>query len=412
VDVVRQRKNSGRARKMALAGAGLAMLVAVLFTLRSPAASASAVDRAGVWTERVRRGDLLRQVPAQGALVPESVQWLSAGVAARVAKIALKPGAQVEPDSVVLTLENTELELAALEAERAEASARTKLVELEVRADGDARAQASLLVGLNADRVDAERHARTAAKLAPEGLVSESERLDLLAKEKSILARVTTEEARREAVVRGHGRAIDAARAELTRISEIAAFRRHQLAELEVRAKVRGVVQDIPLENGQWVAIGTLLAKVAEPGKLKARVKVSEAYVRDLQNGLTMRFENPACGGKIVRIDPAVVGGSVNVEVALDALPAAARPDQRVSGFIEIEKLTNVLYVPRPAGLRDSEPGSVYRLESDRSHATRTPIVLGRGSARDVEVVSGVGEGDEIVVSDVATWDAARVRLK
>jgi HlyD family secretion protein len=411
VDVVRQKKSRARP-KVVFAAVGVALIAALLFLLRTPTASASAVDRANVWTERVCRGELLRQVPAQGALVPESVQWLSAGVAARVAKIALKPGAEVEPDTVVLTLENTELELAALEAERAEASARTKLVELEVRADGDARAQASLLVGLHADRVDAERHAKTAAKLAPEGLVSENERLDLLAKEKSILARVTTEEARREAVVRGHGRAIEAARAELTRISEIASFRRHQLADLEVRAKVRGVVQDIPLENGQWVAIGTLLAKVAQPGKLKARVKVAEAYVRDLQNGLTVRFENPACTGKIARIDPAVVAGSVNVEVAIDTLPAAARPDQRVTGFVEIEKLTDVLYVPRPAGLRDGEPGSVYRLEADRSHAARTPILLGRGSARDVEIVSGLAEGDEIVVSDVATWDAARVRLK
>ena len=218
-------------------------------------------------------------------------------------------------------------------------------------------------------------------------------------------------------LVSGRARQLEAQRTELASIREIAAFRKKQLEALTIRAGVRGIVQDVPLENGQWVAIGTVLAKVAEPGQLKAEVRVSEAYVRDLQPGLGVRFEAvgsaPSTAGKIVRIDPAVVAGSVKLEVRLEGTPDGLRADQRVSGYVEIERIENVLHVARPAGLRDGATGGVFRLEPDGVHAVRVNVQLGRGSAREVEITAGLREGDSVVVSDVSAWDSvARVRLK
>ena len=202
----------------------------------------------------------------------------------------------------------------------------------------------------------------------------------------------------------------------MERLREIAKFRRSQLAALEVRAGIRGIVQDIPLENGQWVALGTVLAKVAEPERLKAEVKVAEGSVKDVHRGLGVRFE--AAGGdfrgKVERVDPAVVAGAVRVVVTLDEpLPNGARADQTVSAYVEIEKLESVLFVARPAGVQDGTAAGIFRLDADHVHASRVTARLGRGSAREVEVLGGLQEGDEIVVSDISTWDGtARIRLK
>jgi HlyD family secretion protein len=419
VDIARTPEKSGRrrARRLAFSGAlGLLILaIVVSFWRTSSAAPSATVDGKAIWTERVKRGDLMRQVPVQGTLVPEHVQWLSAGTAARVARIAVRPGAQVEPETVVVVLENTELELAALEASRQAASAESKLIELDVRGRIDEKSHASSLASLRVELRDADRHAANANRLAPEGLLSENERRDAVERLSGLGERFRSEEARGQVLASGRERQLAAQQAEIARMREIAEVRHRQVAALEVRAGIRGVVQEVPLENGQWVAIGTLLAKVAEPGRLKAELKVGETYAKDVLKGMAVRFEGsgPVSSGHVVRVDPAVVAGSVRVEVKLDELPDGARVEQRVSGYVEIEKLENVLFVPRPAGALDGKRAGVFRLDPDRQHASRVIVELGRGSAREVEVVLGLSAGDEIVVSDVSTWESSsRVRLK
>jgi multidrug efflux pump subunit AcrA (membrane-fusion protein) len=381
-----------------------------------PAAASTTVDRSTLWTEAVRRGALVRQVPAQGTLVPERVQWLSAATAARVARIVVRPGAEVEPDTVVLVLENAEMELAALEAERQAAAAESALITLDVKTGVDEKAQESALAGLRADLRDARRHAEMADRLAPEGLVSDVDHRDADSKVAGIVERMRAEEARQGVVVAGRARQLGAQRAELARLRQIATFRRTQLAALEVRAGIHGVVEDVPLENGQWVAIGTVLAKVAEPDRLKAEVRVAEGDAKDLHRGLGVRFDVPAGGlrGTVERVNPTVIAGSVKVEVTLGGpLPPGARADQTVSGYVEIEKLEDVVFVARPAGAQDGATLSVFRLEPDHVHASRVTVRLGRGSARDVEILGGLGVGDEIVVSDTSSWEASgRLRLQ
>lgn len=416
MDIVRELPRTRiRWRKPAFALGALAVAATAFVMWRSPASAAPAFERRSVWTEKVTRGELVRQVPVQGALVPEHVQWLSAETAARVAKILVRPGETVEPDTVVLVLQNTDLELAAIQAAQQAASAESKLIELDVRMGADETQQAASLATMRADLRDADRHADNANRLAPQGLLSENERTDAAEKVIGIEDRLGSELTRHRLLSSGRSRQLNAQRSEIASIKEIAAFRQKQLAALEVRAGVHGVVQDIPLENGQWVAIGTLLAKIAEPGKLKAELKVAESYAKDLTLGLPVAFEGPGpvCRGTITRIDPAVVAGTVKVQVHLDAMPANARVDERVSGFVEVERLPDVLHVARPAGALDGSAASLFRVDADGTHASRTDVRLGRSSLREIEVVSGLREGDELVVSDVSSWDgAARVRLK
>jgi multidrug efflux pump subunit AcrA (membrane-fusion protein) len=418
VDIARRRPFRWSLRGGAIAGAiGVIAIVAIAtFFVRSTKAAARSVEKTSVWIERVRRGDLLRQVPVQGTLVPERVQWLSSASAARVSRIAVRPGAQVEADAIVVVLENAELELAALEAERQAASAEAALIQLDVRTAGEEQVQNSAVLGLRAELRTAQNHAIAAERLAPEGLMSTLDHHDALSKAEDLGVRVEAEEARRHGIVRGRTRQLAAQHAEIARLKEIAAFRRRQLAALEIHAGVRGVVQDIPLENGQWVAIGTTLAKIAEPDHLKAEVKVAEAYAKDIYRGLSVRFESPGAThrGHIDRIDPAVVAGNVRLTVTLDdGLPPGARVDQTVSGYVEIEKLDNVLFVARPAGAQDGATTRLFRIDADRVHASRVTARLGRGSAREIEITSGLVEGDEVIVSDVSTWETTdRIRLK
>ncbi len=415
MDLARQGPRKRR-RAVVLGALGAAGVALALTFWRAPLAAAPAIDKSSIWIERVRRGDLLRQVPVQGTLVPERVQWLSAAQAAHVAEILLRPGAQVEPDSVVVVLENVELELAALEAERQAASAASALIQLDVRTEAEEKAELALLGGLRAELESAERHAASAEQLARQALISDAEHKDSLSTKAGLAARVGAAEQRHHVLLSGRHRQLEAQRAELLHLREIANFRRRQLAGLEVRAGIRGVVQEVPLERGQWVAIGALLAKIAEPGHLKADVKVAEANARDVYRGMPVRFDSPAGNfrGHVERVDPAVVAGSVRLEVLLDeALPSGARTDQAVFGYVELEQLKDVLYVARPAGVQEGAPAGLYRLDPDHTHATRITAQLGRGSAKEVEIKTGLSEGEEIVVSDVSSFEMApRIQLK
>lgn len=379
-------------------------------------AGVPAVERASVWTAIVRRGTLTREVPLQGTLVPESVQWLSAGSAARVARIAVRPGARVEPDTVVVVLENAELELASLEAERQAASVAAAMIELDVRASAERSRQEATIAGLTAEGDDASLRARSAVELASAGVMSELDQRSAESKAKGLSDRLAAEHIRRSELDQGKRRQLAAQRDELLRLQKIAQFRRGQLEALQVRAGIAGVIQEIPLESGMWVTAGSVLARVARPDALKARGKVAEGNAQELRSGLVVRFALPtgALRGRVESVDPVVSRGSVEIEVKLDdALPAGARVDQAVTGYVELERLDDVVFVQRPAGVRDAAIGTVFRLDADRRLARRRSARFGRGSVAFVELLDGLSPGDEIIVSDVSGWEASeRVALE
>jgi HlyD family secretion protein len=411
VDTIRATTPKSRLRAWWVALSAIALLALGIGFWRATLRAERTVERAQIWTERVHRGDLLRQVPVQGTLVPEHVQWLSAAQAARVAQIMVRPGAPVEADTVVLLLENSELELAALEAERQAATASTLLVQVDVRTQVEQKLQESTLLGLRTEWREADLRTSVATRLAPEGLISGIDYKDLQNRAAGLSERVASEESRQQVLRAGRTRQLSAQQAEIVRLQEIARFRRKQLAALEIHAGIHGMIQDIPLEQGQWVAIGTLLAKVAEPGRLKAEVRVAEGNAKDVHKGLGVRFEASSGNirGHIERVDPAVVAGSVRLTIALDdgPLPSGARADQSVTGFVEIEKLQNTLFVARPAGAQEGAHAQAYVLHSDRNRAARIAVQFGRGSAREIEILSGASDGDELIISDTSTWEAA-----
>jgi multidrug efflux pump subunit AcrA (membrane-fusion protein) len=417
MDVVRQVRGSRRRVvwvSLAAAGIFLGLFLGAVHGARG--ADLPRVARASVWTEHVRRGDLVRQVPVHGTLVPERVRWLSAVTQARVARIAVRPGAPVDCDTVVIVLENAELELAQLEAERQASSAAASLVALDTRTAAEQKQQQANLAALEAEREDAERRARAAQELAAAGLLSELERGSHQTKARGLVERIAAEKARSDVLDRGRRKQLAAQREELGRLRDIAAFRRSQLAALEVRAGVRGVAQEIPLENGMWVPTGQVLAKIAETNALRAKVMVAEGNAGSVQPGLTVRFEDAFAGlrGRVERVHPAVSGGSVELDVALDdQLPLGARPDQAVTGYVEFERAQKVVVVARPANVRDGATAAVFRLDADGRHATRKGVRFGTGSLREIAVVEGLSPGDEIVISDTSAWnDSARVRLE
>jgi len=416
VDVARSARPKSRKALIAAVLGTVVLLGGLAVSWRSSAsAGVPIVERNAVWTDRVRRADLLRQVLVQGTLVAERVQWLSAESAARIARIEVQPGELVESDTVVLVLENSELELAAHEAERQVASAQTTLIELDIRTGVEKKQQEASLIALRGQLRDARARAELAKKLAPNGLVSVVDYREAQNKAASLDRQVIAEAARLKILKTGRHRRLAALRREVSRLRDIAKFRRRQLAALEIRAGVRGVVQEIPLEHGQWVAVGTLLAKVAEPGRLKAEVKVAEAEAKDVRKGLPVRFEGPSGDfrGSVVRIDPKVIAGSVRLEIRLgDSLPKGLRADQSVTGYVEIERLENVLLVTRPTSAANGATLGLFRLEPDGVYASRVTARFGRGSAREIEVLGGLNEGDEIVVSDVSNWGSPRIRFR
>ncbi|HXI60422.1 MAG TPA: HlyD family efflux transporter periplasmic adaptor subunit [Polyangia bacterium] len=415
MDVPRLRPRRGPRRVLGYAAA-IVVLVAVTVTLRQLRPAAPAVDRATVWIDTVKRGPLVREVQSQGELVPEEIRWISAVAPARVEKILVRPGTTVRSDTVLLVLANADLELGALEAERQLASGLSGLVNLQATLDSQQLAQQSHLASLRSELGEARRRAAADDDLAQKGYLSELERGQSRDRASELAGRLEFEQKRLAALVRGDGAQIAAQREQVERQRSIARVRRREVDDLGVKAGVDGVLQQLPLQVGQSVAAGALLAKVARPDRLKAEIRVPEVQAKDvrLQLPVAVDTHSAVIAGRVIRIDPAVQGGYVKVDVGLTGpLPAGARPDLSVTATIELDRLDNVLFVGRPAFGQSNATVGLFKLEPDGETAVRTSVRLGRGSVKAMEVLSGLGEGDRVILSDMAQWSAAdRVRLR
>ena len=415
MDVPRARPR--RSRRRWLIGAGVAGVgIATTLLLGSLRSAAPQVDRSSVWIDTVRRGDLRREVQGQGTLVPERIRWVSAVCAARVEKIPLKAGVAVKRDSVLVELENPDMKLQALEAERQLATASSELINLQATQRNQRLGQESVIASLRSDLREARLRAAADLRLARKGFLSELEMSQSRAKADELSGRVAFERRRLLAMSEGMAAQLSARRAQVERLRSIAAFRRREVEALEVRAGVAGVLQDLPLQVGQWVTPGTLLAKVVRPDRLKAELRIAETRMKDVQIGQRASIDTHSgvVAGHVARIDPAAQAGTVKVDVALDGpLPRGARPDLGVEGTIELEHLTGVLFVGRPAFGEGDGQVTIFKLVEGGRHAERVRVQLGRSSAKTIEVVSGLREGDRVILSDLSQWDSVeRIRLK
>ncbi len=404
-------------RRAAFAGVGVLVIVAVSVALAQMKPAAPTVERATVWVDTVKRGSMVRQVRGLGTLVPEDTRWLPATTEGRVERIVLRPGAHVTADSVILVMTNPQVEQEAIKARLALQAAQANLENLRVQLQNELLTQQAAAATVSADYTQARLQAEVNEELAKEQLISELVRKqsqvraeELKTRNEIELQRLASARESIEARIRVQQAAVDQARA-------VAALYESRLAALQVRPGFAGVLQQVPVEVGQQVAPGQNLARVADPGRLKAELRIAETQAKDIEIGQPALIDtrNGIIEGRVSRKDPAAVNGTVTVDVALTgSLPRGAVPDLSVDGTIELERLENVLYVGRPAFGQELSTVGLFKLAGDESgEAQRTQVKLGVSSVNTIEVKEGLNVGDQVVLSDMSAWDAFdRVRLR
>lgn len=413
MDVPRARAKPRTRRIVIVVGA---IIVALLVTLavRYLANRAPTVSRSELWIGTVQRGPLTLEVRGTGTLVPTDFRWASAPVAARVEKVLVQAGAQVREDTILVELSNPEAELAALEADRDVAQAEAELARLAAQLDGTRLAQESTVAGLDADVAMAKRRSTMDDEMAKKGVIPSIESKESSDRAEQLASRKEFEAKRLAALRRGNSAQLEAQHAQVERLRALADYRRKQLEALHVRAGQVGTVQQIAVEAGQSVAVGAPLARVVVPDKLQARLRIPEASMEDVSPGLQAVIDtrNGLVKGEVVRIDPAAQNGSVTIDVRLtDALPKGVRVDQNVDGTIELARTGDVLHVARPAIGEAHATASVFKLVD--GEARRVTVKFGRAAMKDIEIASGLREGDQIVLSDMSRWDGHdRLRLE
>ena len=405
-------------RQIAFAMAGIIVVSLVSYVLARLEPAAPVVEAGTVWEDTVKRGPMVRDVRGLGTLVPEDIRWIPATTQGRVERIVLRPGTAVKPDSVILELSNPQLEQELRNAELQLQSADASLANLRVQVQNELLNQRASSATIEADYKRADMQVQMNEELAKDQLISQLQlkQSQLDAQQLAVRHKIAEEQLASRA---------DSARAQLAvqqaavdQAHAVVDLRRREHDELKVRAGIDGVLQVIPAEiaDGARVAPGANLARVANPSRLKAEIKVAETQARDIQIGQRAEIDtrHGFIQGQVVRIDPSVQNGTRTVDVSLDGeLPRGAVPDLSVDGKIILEKLDDVVYVGRPAFGADQAVVMLFKKDADGAGATRVQVKLGRTSVNTVEVVEGLSVGDKVILSDMSAWDAFdRVRLR
>ncbi|MEJ7599411.1 MAG: HlyD family efflux transporter periplasmic adaptor subunit [Kofleriaceae bacterium] len=413
MDVPRSRAKPRMRRAVLVVGTLLA-LVGITFGIRWFSQRAPTVQRSELWVATVQRGTLTMEVRGSGTLIPIDFRWASAPVAARVDKVLVQQGAQVQPETILVELSNPEAELAALEADRDVAQAEAELARLAATLDGTRLAQESAVTSLNSDVVMAERRKTIDTTMAEKGVISELESAESKDRAGQLAQRREFERKRLAALRRGNSAQLEAQRSQVERLHALATFRRKQLEALHVRAGQAGVVQQVAVEIGQTVPAGAPLAKVINPQRLQARLRIPESETTDVSIGLKAKIDTRAgtLDGEVIRIDPAAENGSVEIDVRIQGeLPKSARTDQNVDGVIVLARTSEVLHVSRPAIGEAHATSALFVLRGDE--ARRVTVKFGRAALKEIEIASGLRVGDQVVLSDMSKWDGHdRLRIE
>jgi HlyD family secretion protein len=414
MDIVR--KPPSNRRRYIYGGALVAFVVLTTVALATLKPAAPSIEGGVPWIDSVRRGPLVLQVRGPGTLVPEQIRWVTAVTAGRVERRLVQPGQAVTPETVLLVLSNPDVQLEALESERQLTAAQAERINLQVTLETQQLNQQATVATAQAEHDDARRNAMMADSLMKKGLISQFEAARLKDKAGELATRLAVEKKRLALYSEAIGEQLSMQTAQVGRMSAVHQFQRDRVRSMEVRAGASGVLQELPLEVGQWAQSGATLAKVVEPGRLKAVLRIPETQAKDVALGQAASIDtrNGIVTGRVMRIDPASQNATVTVDVALEGqLPRGARPDLTVDGIIEIDRVDNALFMGRPAYGQANGTVGIFRLVEDGKYAERVNVKLGRSSVNTIEVLGGLKEGDKVIISDMSRWDAVeRVRIK
>jgi HlyD family secretion protein len=412
------RKSAAKKRRVrrilyALAAVVALALITVGVSRLKPAAPS--VDASTMLSDTVKRGLMIRRVHGPGTLVPEEIRYVPAISIGRVEKRLAQPGAQVKASTVLLELSNPEIQQAFIDAESQLRAAAANLTTLKVQLDKQILDQEAQVAQVSSDFRKAKMQYEVNDSLGKHGLKSSLEvQLSKIAAE-DLENRVALE-IKRLAGNREEGKArLEAEDEKVRQLKDAVQLKRTQLDALKVRAGIDGELQTVEVQVGQQVTVGQNLARVANPKRLKAELKITETQAKDIQLGQPVSIDtrNGIVPGKVIRIDPHVDQGTRTVDASLEGeLPKGAVPDLSVDGTIQLEKLDNILYVGRPVHGSENSTVGLFKYDPDGTSATRVQVKLGRSDVTTIEVVEGLREGDRIILSDTSQWDTAdRIRL-
>ncbi|HKM89452.1 MAG TPA: efflux RND transporter periplasmic adaptor subunit [Candidatus Acidoferrales bacterium] len=387
--------------------AGVAVLgVSVGLSRLKPAAPT--VDRSTVWVDTVMRGPLVRQVRGLGTLVPEDIRWIPALTDGRVEQIVLRPGAVVEPNSIILKLSNPELEQGMEDATLARKAGEAELNNTKAKLETDLENQRASAATVHSDYEQALLDQQRKELLFKDGLVSDMDLKIAQLKAQELQVRNQIELERVETYKKAAVAQVAVQEAKVDQLKAIEALRRKQIEALNVRAGINGILEVEPVEVGQRFTAGTNLARVADPTHLKAQIRIAETSAKDVQIGqkASVDTRNGVVEGFVSRIDPSVVNGTVTVDVLFKGpLPDGARADLTVDGTIELERMADVIYVGRPAFGQEESTVGLFKLVDNGQDATRVQVKLGKSSVNTIEIRGGLKPGDQVILSDMSAWD-------
>ena len=395
---------------------GLAVVVLTTVGLSHLKVAPPSVDAGTVWHDTVKRGPMLRDVRGLGTLVPENIVWIPAATDGRIDKRDVLPGTPVRPDTVLVEMSDPLLQQGLADAEyqlkAAQADSDSLKVKLETALLDQRSTAATVASQYHQDKLQAE----VDEKLVKDGLLSDLTFRLAQVKAQESATRNEIEQQRLSVDAENERAQLAAQQAKIDQLQALYNLKKTQVDQLRVRAGMHGVLQLLPVEVGQRVTAGTNLARVSDPTRLKAEIKIAETQAKDVAIGQRAEIDthNGVIPGHVIRIDPSAVNGTVAVDVHLDGpLPHGAVPDLSVDGTITLERLADVLYVSRPAFGQPNSTITLFKYEPDEKYADKVQVKIGRTSVNTVEVLDGLKVGDEVILSDMSRWDAVdRIRLQ
>ena len=413
-------KREGVARKKAIRRAVIIVITvaaigAISWQLSKLKPAAPTVERATVWIDSVKRGPIVIERRGLGTLVPEDIVWIPAQFDSQVERIDKKGGDEVQPNSTIMVLTNPDMEVAANDLEWQIKQAQADLQDTRVKLDSQRFDQESVVEGTESDMKQAELTKDRDQQLLKLNLKADMDAKISMANWEKLVAKYKIEKEKLDIMKDSIDAQLESKKVAIEKLTAQYALKKKQFEELTIRSGIAGKVQEMTLQVGQKVKPGDVLAKVASPQKLMARLQIAETQAKDIVLGQKAEIDtrNGIVPGHVIRIDASIVNGTRTVDCRLDGpLPPGAVPDLSVDGTIEISRLDNVVYVGRPVFGQENSVVSLFKLDDDNKGATRAQVKLGRSSVNTIEVLEGLKVGDQVILSDMSAQDQnPRIRL-